>query len=145
MAYLLQYIIHFKITCFIIKSYCKRRLNIQDLHSVLSARTHIALHRAHGALEVPTALSNRPYSALLSALCNRKTAAMSFVHVQMIAAAWRPWRWYSAYTVRIQRCCPLHSAQFGYLQLFGRCGNTLRTPLWCVSALNEQIPFENMQ
>ena len=71
-------------TCIIIKMYFKHRLQIQDLHSVLTARTW----RAHYALKktpqrchsVATASSQRPHSTLSRALCKRQDAALT-VHV----------------------------------------------------------------
>ena len=47
------------------------------------------------------------------------------------AAAWRSRRLHSVSTAFAQRCWRLHSAHLGVLQFLKRCGNAVRTPLWC--------------
>jgi len=47
------------------------------------------------------------------------------------ATAWRTRRLHSVFTAFPQRCWRLHSAHLGEVQLFKRCGNAVRTPLWC--------------
>jgi len=60
-----------------------------------------------------------------------------------IAAAWRSRRWHSAHKARTQRCWRLHSANLGCLQLLGRCGNAVRTPLWCDRSFIEVFVLSN--
>jgi len=44
--------------------------------------------RAHGALEDPTAMQQRLYSALSNTLCKRRAAAFDFSMFKINAAAW---------------------------------------------------------
>ena len=96
------------IICIIIKMHCKRQM--QDLHVVFTACT----------LEDPTALPQRCHSALFNTL---KTNA----------SAWRSMRLQSAHTALLATAqrAPRRSAFF-----LERCGNAVRTPLWCDRGLN---------
>jgi len=95
--------------CF--QMYCKHRLQIHDLHSVFTARTlprASRLQRAHGALENPTALSQRPHSE------NAKPRRC-FLHVQKDTPAMRSKRLHRAHTALKQRCWRLHDWHLGDL------------------------------
>jgi len=61
------------ITYIIIIMHCKRRVQIQHLQGIFKACTR----RAHNALEDPTALPQRPQSALSNTLCKRQAAAFA--------------------------------------------------------------------
>jgi len=104
------------------------------LYRVQAARPQ----RAHVALEDPTALPQHPNSALSNTLCKRQAAAFVLSMFKTNAAAWRTMRLHSVFTEFPQRCWELHSAHHGDLQLFGRCGNAVKTPLWCDRAFTEE-------
>ena len=108
----LNIFIHFMISCFIIKIHCQRLLQML-LYSVQAAHPH----RAHGALEDPTALPQR---------CVLKINAV----------AWRSMRLHSIFTAFPRRGWRLHSAHLGDLQFFKRCGNAVRRRVWCDRGLN---------
>jgi len=80
------------------------------LYSVHATRPQ----RAYGALEDPTALPPRPYSAL----CKRQAAVFVLSMFKINAAAWRSMRLDSVFTACPQRCWRLQSAHIGDLQLF---------------------------
>jgi len=101
------------------------------LYSVNAARQQ----RAHGVLKEPTALPQRPHSALSNTLCKRQAVAFVLNMFKINAAAWRFMRLYSVFTAYSQRCWRLPSAHLSDLHLFERCGNAVRTPLWCERGL----------
>jgi len=83
--------------------------------------------RAHGVLKDPTALPQRPHSALSNTLCKRQAVAFVLNMFKINAAAWRSRRLYSVFTACPQRCWRLPSAHLGDLQLiwtmWRRCEN----------------------
>ena len=79
---------------------------------------HMALPRAHGALEDPTALPQLYHFVLSNTLCKRQATAFILNMLKTNAATWLCWR--------------LHSVHLGDLHFFfERCRNAVRTPLWC--------------
>ena len=78
----------------------------------------------------------RCHSVLSNTLWKRQAAAFVLSMLKINAAAWRSRRLHSVCTAFAQRCWRLHSAHLGVLQFFKRCGNAVRTPLWCDSGLN---------
>jgi len=76
------------ITCIIIKTCCKRLLHVHDSHSPPSQSAHTARRRrAHGALEDPTTLPLRPYSALSNGLRKSQAATLFLSMLKIIALA----------------------------------------------------------
>ena len=95
-------------------------------------RAHAAhIQRAHGALEDPTALLERPHSAL----CKRQAAAFSLCMFKIIAAALRIRRWHSA---RIALLVTAHRAPRRTVFL-GRCRNAVSMTLWCDRGFTNSI------
>ena len=78
------------------------------LYSMHAARPQ----HTHSALEDPTALPQRPHSALSNTLCKRQ--AVAFV-LSIIKIAWCSGRLHSIFTAFPQRCWRLHSAHLGFL------------------------------
>ena len=119
------------IICFIIKMHCKRPTPnaefIRRLYSVHTARSQ----RAHGALEDPTALPQRCHRVLSNTLWKRQAAAVVLSMLKVNAAAWRSGRLHSV-PQRLHSvagvCTERTSAFCNFLK---RCGNAVRTPLWC--------------
>jgi len=130
------------IICFIIKIHFKRLLQMQNLHGVFTARSQ----RAHDALKDPTTLPHRCHSMLSNTLWKRQAAAFVLSMLKVNNAAWRSRRLHSVSTALLafaQRA-PRRSA------IFKRCGNAVRTPLWCdrgytpcVSAFTRTVGFAN--
>jgi len=94
---------------------------------------------AHGTLEKLTALPQRSRSALFNTLCKRQAAAFIWSMLKTNAAAWRSRRLHSAHTARTQPWWRLHSAHLGDLEFLERCGNAVRTPLWCDRGLSLKV------
>jgi len=85
----------------------------QRLYSMHTAHPQ----RAHGALEYPTALQQRPHSTLSNTQCKRQAAAFVLSMFKINAAAWRSWRLHSVFTAFPQRCWRLQL----FLTLWERC------------------------
>jgi len=87
------------------------------------SRRLYSMHAAHpqpanGALEDPTALPQRPLSAMSNTLCKRQAAAFVLSMSKMNAAAWRWRRLRSVFTAFPQRWWHMHSTHLSNLQLF---------------------------
>jgi len=119
------------IICFIIKMHCKRPSPSAEftwrLYTVHTARSQ----RAHGALEDPTVLPQRCHSVLSNTPWKRQAAAFVLRALKVNATAWRFMRLQTVTTAFAQHCWRLHTAHLGVLRFFKRCGNAVRTPLWC--------------
>jgi len=86
------------ITCKIIKMHCKHLLQIPNLHGVFTACTRRGHNASKALYEDPTALSQRPHSALSNTLCKRQAAAFILSRLRINTAAWRSRRLHSAHT-----------------------------------------------
>ena len=94
------------------------------LYSVQTAHPQ----RAHGAQEDPTALPQRPHSALSNTLCKNQAAAFVFSIFKINAATWRSRRLHSV----AGDCTARTSAICNFF-------NALWTPLWCDSTFKQVI------
>ena len=113
---------------FTINMHCKRLLQMQNVHGVFTACTR---------------RSRRPHKVLFNTLWKRQAAAFVLSMLKINAAGWRSRRLHSVSTAFPQRCWRLHSAHLDVLQFFKRCGNAVRTPLWCDRGLSigsQKIP-----
>ena len=120
-------LINFMIICFIIKTHCKRPTpNVEftrRLYSVHTARSQ---------------RSRRPHSvATANTLWKRQAAAFVLSMLKENAAAWRSRRMHSVAGV-----CTARTSTF--CNFFKRCGNAVRTPLWCDRDLTSKAQLQNI-
>ena len=125
------------IICIIIKMHWKPLLQMQDLHIVFTACTRRA-HSAQNALYKTIALPQRAHSALSNTLCKRQAAAFVLSMFKINAAAWHSMRLHSVFTAFLQSAHSIAgdcTARTSAICNFERCGNAVRTPLWCDRSL----------